>query len=1013
MPAILEKVLRFGEGRILKKLTSYAEQVNRLEPSFTELSDAELQEETARFKERLEHGASLDELLPEAFAAVREASRRTLGQRHFDVQLMGGAALHLGNIAEMRTGEGKTLVATTAAYLNALEGKGVHVITTNDFLAKYQGDLMGRVFRFLGLTTGVILSGQTPDERRRQYAADITYGTNNEFGFDYLRDNMAWSPDDLVQRGHHFAIVDEVDSILIDEARTPLIISGPSSGDANRWYTEFAKVVRRLEAEKDYEVDEKKRTVGVLEPGIEKIEDYLGIDNLYESLNTPLIGFLNNAIKAKELFKRDKDYVVMNGEVMIVDEHTGRILAGRRYNEGMHQAIEAKEGVQIKAENQTLATITLQNYFRLYSKLAGMTGTAETEAAEFQGTYKLGVVPIPTNRPMIRIDQPDLVYKNEDGKFGAVVDDIVERHAQGQPVLVGTTSVEKSELLSSLLKRAGVPHNVLNAKEHEREAAVVAQAGRKGAVTVATNMAGRGTDIMLGGNAEFLAVSEMSARGLDAAEDPEEYEAAWPDVLEKAKHAVAAEHEEVKSLGGLYVLGTERHESRRIDNQLRGRSGRQGDPGESRFYLSMQDDLMRLFNSGLASSMMDRAGFPDDMPLESKMVTRGIQSAQSQVESRNFEIRKNVLKYDDVLARQRSVIYAERKRVLEGEDLEEQVQHFLSDVITAYVDGATSTGNPESWELDGLWTALKSVYPVSITPEDVIDEAGGIGSLSHDLVLTELLSDARVAYEAREESLGEPAMRQLERRVVLSVLDRKWREHLYEMDYLKEGIGLRAMAQRDPLIEYQREGFQLFQAMTEAIKEESVGFLFNLEVQVQQGGQAGGPAISAAGAAAAAQSAAGQLLASGATPGAQASRPTPAAAPEPEVPAAFGGARGRAARKAPVAPAETGPAAAEPAEAGRAEEAPAASAGTAPADEEPVLVAKGLEAPRPQNLQYSAPSEDGSTSVAGDSRRARRALHGEATAVESDGRTFPGTPRNAQCPCGSGKKYKVCHGANE
>ncbi|MFE5294696.1 preprotein translocase subunit SecA [Isoptericola sp. NPDC056618] len=977
MPAILEKVLRLGEGRIVKKLNSLAQQVNRLEPSFEELSDAELHEETDRFKERLEHGTTLDELLPEAFAAVREAARRTLGQRHFDVQLMGGAALHLGNIAEMKTGEGKTLVATTAAYLNALEGKGVHVVTTNDFLAKYQGDLMGRVYRFLGMTTGVIVSGQTPDERRKQYAADITYGTNNEFGFDYLRDNMAWSPDDLVQRGHHFAIVDEVDSILIDEARTPLIISGPASGDANRWYTEFAKVVRRLEVEKDYEVDEKKKTVGVLEPGIEKIEDYLGIDNLYESLNTPLIGFLNNAIKAKELFKRDKDYVVLNGEVMIVDEHTGRILAGRRYNEGMHQAIEAKEGVQIKAENQTLATITLQNYFRLYSKLSGMTGTAETEAAEFQGTYKLGVVPIPTNRPMIRMDQADLVYKNEDGKFNAVVEDIVERHAKGQPVLVGTTSVEKSELLSGLLKRAGVPHSVLNAKEHEREASVVAQAGRKGAVTVATNMAGRGTDIMLGGNAEFLAVTEMAQRGLDAGEDPETYEAAWPDVLEKAKQAVASEHEEVTELGGLYVLGTERHESRRIDNQLRGRSGRQGDPGESRFYLSMQDDLMRLFNSGLASSMMDRAGFPDDMPLESKMVTRGIQSAQSQVEARNFEIRKNVLKYDDVLSRQRSVIYAERKRVLEGEDLEDQVQHFLTDVVTAYVDGATAEGNPEAWDLDALWTALKSVSPVSITPEDVVEEAGGVGRLSHEMILEELLSDARVAYQAREETLGEPAMRQLERRVVLSVLDRKWREHLYEMDYLKEGIGLRAMAQRDPLIEYQREGFQLFQAMTESIKEESVGFLFNLDVQVQQPGAQGAPGapvISAASAAAAAQSDAGQVVAGGTAPAAEAA---PVAEPE--------------------APAEPEPATAEPAGA-----------------EEPVLLAKGLDAPAPQRLSYSSPSEDGSTTTTGaPTRRSRRELHGEAAAATSDGRTFPGTPRNAQCPCGSGKKYKVCHGINE
>ncbi len=853
MAAILDKVLRFGEGRIVKKLSGLANQVNALEDSFEALTDEELREETDRFKERIAQGATLDELLPEAFAAVREASRRTLGQRHFDVQLMGGAALHLGNIAEMKTGEGKTLVATLPAYLNALSGDGVHVVTVNDYLAKYQSELMGRVFRFLGLSTGCILSGQTPAERREQYAKDITYGTNNEFGFDYLRDNMAWSTDDLVQRGHNFAVVDEVDSILIDEARTPLIISGPSSGDANKWYGEFARVVRRLTVDEDYEVDEKKRTVGVLEPGIAKVEDYLGIDNLYESLNTPLIGFLNNAIKAKELFKRDKDYVVIKGEVLIVDEHTGRILAGRRYNEGMHQAIEAKEGVAIKAENQTLATITLQNYFRLYSKLGGMTGTADTEAAEFQGTYKLGVVPIPTNRTMQRIDQPDLIYKSENAKFDAVVEDIVERHAAGQPVLVGTTSVEKSELLAAKLKKQGVPHEVLNAKQHEREASIVALAGRKGAVTVATNMAGRGTDIMLGGNAEFLAIADLKARGLDAAETPEEYEAAWPDALEAAKKAVADEHDEVAELGGLYVLGTERHESRRIDNQLRGRSGRQGDPGESRFYLSTQDDLMRLFGSALADSMMQR--FPDDMPLESKIVTRGIASAQGQVDSRNFEIRKNVLKYDDVLSRQRSVIYDERRRVLEGEDMAEQIQHFIKDVLTAYVEGATATGHPDSWDLEGLWTALKAVYPVSITVDEVVAQAGSVDALTHELILTEVLSDAEHAYTARETELGEANMRQLERRVVLSVLDRKWREHLYEMDYLKEGIGLRAMAQRDPLVEYQREGFLLFQAMTEAIKEESVGYMFNLEVKVETA-----PAVTAAGAAAAAGTAAAQAL---------------------------------------------------------------------------------------------------------------------------------------------------------
>ncbi|HEY0188271.1 MAG TPA: preprotein translocase subunit SecA [Cellulomonas sp.] len=921
MPAIFEKVLRLGEGRILKKLSGIAQQVNALEDSFTPLSDAELREETDRFKARLEDGEKIDDLLAESFAVVREAARRTLGQRHFDVQLMGGAALHLGNIAEMKTGEGKTLVATAPAYLNALSGEGVHVVTVNDYLASYQADLMGRVYRFLGLTTGVIVTGQNPAERRVQYAADITYGTNNEFGFDFLRDNMAWSTQELVQRGHHFAIVDEVDSILIDEARTPLIISGPASGDANRWYSEFAKVVRRLEAERDYEVDEKKRTVGVLEPGIARVEDYLGIENLYESLNTPLIGFLNNAIKAKELFKRDKDYIVDKGEVLIVDEHTGRVLPGRRYNEGMHQAIEAKEGVVIKAENQTLATITLQNYFRLYDKLAGMTGTAETEAAEFQGTYKLGVVPIPTNRGMQRIDQADLVYKAEEGKFDAVVADIVERHAEGQPVLVGTTSVEKSELLSRKLRKAGVPHEVLNAKQHAREASIVAQAGRKGAVTVATNMAGRGTDIMLGGNAEFMAVADLSARGLDTKESPEEYEAAWPDALDKAKKAVAAEHDEVVELGGLYVLGTERHESRRIDNQLRGRSGRQGDPGESRFYLSLQDDLMRLFNSGMAESMMTRAGFPDDLPLESKIVTRGIRSAQSQVEARNFEIRKNVLKYDDVLSRQREVIYGQRRRVLEGEDLEVQVQHFIEDVVGDYVAGTTAEGHPEDWDLDGLWTSLKAVFPVSIEVDEVIDQAGGLGRVTVELLQRELLSDARIAYQNREESLGEANMRQLERRVVLSVLDRKWREHLYEMDYLKAGIGLRAMAQRDPLIEYQREGFQLFQAMTDSIKDEAVGFLFNLEVKVAEREEGAAPADGSA------VEGEGEGEGDGA---AAADDGTTGGGAEPTTTDAAGSA------------------------------AAAKAAANADRVSAPVLLAKGIDGPEQRvPLQYSAPSVDG------------------------------------------------------
>ncbi|MCT1922670.1 preprotein translocase subunit SecA, partial [Brevibacterium luteolum] len=832
MANFLEKLLRTGEGRTLKKLRTYVTAINNLEDEFTEMTDAEIREETDRFKERIADGATLDSLLPEAFAAVREASVRTLGMRHFDVQLMGGGALHLGNIAEMKTGEGKTLVATAPAYLNALSGKGVHVVTVNDYLASYQSELMGRVFRFLGMETGCIMAQMSNTARREQYAADITYGTNNEFGFDYLRDNMAWSAEEMVQRGHNFVIVDEVDSILIDEARTPLIISGPAEGDADRWYGEFANVVKRLKAERDYEVDEKKRTIGILESGIEKVENYLGIQNLYDPDNTPLISFLNNAIRAKELFKRDKDYVILDGEILIVDEHTGRILRGRRYNEGLHQAIEAKENVDVKPENQTLATITLQNYFRLYDKLAGMTGTAETEAAEFMSTYKLGVVPIPTNKPMQRVDQSDLVYKTVEAKFDAVVDDIVERHADGQPVLIGTTSVEKSEYLSKQLSKQGVRHEVLNAKNHEREAAIVALAGRKGAVTVATNMAGRGTDIMLGGNAEHIAVAEMAEKGLDPKENEEEYEALWPEVLAAAEKRVESEAEEVREAGGLYVLGTERHESRRIDNQLRGRSGRQGDPGESRFYLSLQDDLMRLFGSGAAERIMSIADVPDDVPLESKMVTRAILSAQTQIEQRNAEQRKNVLKYDDVLNRQRTVIYGERRRVLDGADLAEQVQLFRDDVLDAYVSGATN-GPPEKWEIDKLFEALEELYDPSITPEDLADDAGGKENLTREKMLKEIRADADLAYDKREEELGEEAMRELERRVVLSVIDKRWREHLYEMDYLKNGIGLRAMAQRDPLVEYQREGFEMFNTMQEGIKEDVVRLTNKLEVQVR------------------------------------------------------------------------------------------------------------------------------------------------------------------------------------
>ncbi len=828
---VLDKILRVGEGKTLRRLVAIAAAVNAIEDEFVSLTDAELRALTEEFKKRYQGGESLDDLLPEAFATVREAARRTLGQRHYDVQIMGGAALHMGNIAEMRTGEGKTLVSTLPAYLNALSGKGVHVVTVNDYLAERDGEWMGRVHRFLGLEVGTILSNMTPAERRLAYAADITYGTNNEFGFDYLRDNMAWSSEELVQRGHNFAVVDEVDSILVDEARTPLIISGPAD-QANSWYAEFARMVKLLNRDEDYEVDEKKKTIGVLESAIDKIEDQIGIDNLYDTVNTPLVGFLNNAIRAKDLFKKDRDYVVIDGEVLIVDEHTGRILAGRRYNEGLHQSLEAKEGVEIKAENQTLATVTLQNFFRLYTRLSGMTGTAMTEANEFSTIYNLGVVPIPTNRPMVRIDQADVVFRTGDAKLTAVVADIVERHEHGQPILVGTTSVEKSEDLSKLLKQNGVPHEVLNAKHHHREAAIVAQAGRRGAVTVATNMAGRGTDIMLGGNPEFMAAAALTQQGLSPALDPEAYESAWPTAIEQAQGAVKAEHDEVVALGGLYVLATERHESRRIDNQLRGRSGRQGDPGESQFYLSLQDDLMRLFKADMVDAFLRRFNVPDDVPIEAKMVTNAIRSAQSQVEAQNFEIRKDVLKYDDVLNRQRLVIYGERRRVLDGEDIEEQVRDFISDTVEGYVRAATADGYPEDWDLDQLWTALKQLYPVEATITELEQASGGDRSgLSQDYLAAELKDDAQHAYDIREESLGDEVARELERRVILSVLDRKWREHLYEMDYLRDGIGLRAMAQRDPLIEYQREGFDLFNAMMDGIKEETVGYLFNVEVQ--------------------------------------------------------------------------------------------------------------------------------------------------------------------------------------
>jgi preprotein translocase subunit SecA len=833
---VLDKLLRLGEGRMVKRLKRVADYVNTLSDDVGKLSDAELRAKTDEFRKRYTDGADLDDLMPEAFAVAREAAWRVLDQRPYDVQVMGGAALHFGNVAEMKTGEGKTLTCVLPAYLNALSGKGVHVVTVNDYLAKRDSEWMGRVHRFLGLDVGVILAQMTPDERRVAYNADITYGTNNEFGFDYLRDNMAHSVEEMVQRGHPYAVVDEVDSILIDEARTPLIISGPADGSSN-WYSEFARLAPLMEKDKHYEVDIRKRTIGVSELGVEFVEDQIGIDNLYEAANSPLVSYLNNAIKAKELFMRDKDYIVRNGEVVIVDEFTGRVLVGRRYNEGMHQAIEAKEGVEIKAENQTLATITLQNYFRLYDKLAGMTGTAQTEAAELHEIYKLGVVSIPTNKPMIRADQSDLIYKTEEAKYIAVVDDVAERYEKGQPVLIGTTSVERSEYLSRQFIKRRIPHNVLNAKYHEQEANIIAEAGRRGAITVATNMAGRGTDIVLGGNVDFLTDTRLREQGLDPVETPDEYDAAWHRARTRVKDEAANEAEEVIAAGGLYVLGTERHESRRIDNQLRGRSGRQGDPGESRFYLSLADELMRRFNGAALESLLTRLNLPDDVPIEAKMVSRAIKSAQTQVEQQNFEIRKYVLKYDEVMNQQRKVIYAERLRILEGENLKEQAHAMLVDVITAYVNGATAEGYSEDWDLETLWTALRTLYPVSIDHHDLIDSdaIGEPGELTREELLDALIEDAERAYDEREKQLeelaGEGAMRQLERNVLLNVVDRKWREHLYEMDYLKEGINLRAVAQKDPVVEYQREGYDMFNGMLDAMKEEAVGFLFNVTVE--------------------------------------------------------------------------------------------------------------------------------------------------------------------------------------
>ena len=958
---LLTKVFGSRNDRTLRRMRKVVEQINRMEPDMEKLSDDELKAKTNEFRARLEKGESLESLIPEAFAVVREASKRVFGMRHFDVQLLGGMVLNDRCIAEMRTGEGKTLTATLPAYLNALSGRGVHVVTVNDYLAQRDAENNRPLFEFLGLSIGINLPGMPAPAKREAYAADITYGTNNEYGFDYLRDNMAWEKADLVQRGHHYAIVDEVDSILIDEARTPLIISGPAEGDVTRWYRQFAKLVLKLTRDEDYDVDEKKKVVGILDPGITKVEDFLGIDNLYEPANTALIGYLNNAIKAKELFLKDKDYVVTQGEVLIVDEHTGRILPGRRYNEGLHQAIEAKEGVEVKAENQTFATITLQNYFRMYDKLAGMTGTAETEAAEFMNTYKLGVLPIKTNKPMIRKDQDDLIFRTKKEKLAAIVKDVAKRHAKGQPVLLGTASVESSEVVSTLLDVAKIPHQVLNAKQHEKEAAVVAVAGRKGAVTVATNMAGRGTDIMLGGNVEFLADAKLKSEGYSPEDTPEEYEKRWPGTLNEIKAQVKDEHEEVKELGGLYVLGTERHESRRIDNQLRGRSGRQGDPGESRFYLSLEDDLMRLFNTQLVAQVMAK-GMEEGQPIEAKSVTKGVRTAQKAVESRNYEIRKNVLKYDDVMNKQRTVIYSERQAVLKGEDIHKDILRFISDTVESYIKGANKgSEKPKDWDWEGLFKALNTVIPTKVDEDEVRKIVGGLkGAKAVEAVRDLIVEDARQQYGEMEETIGETGLRDLERRVVLAVLDRKWREHLYEMDYLKDGIGLRGMGQRDPLVEYQREGYQMYNSMIEAIKEESVQLLFHIDVKQV----------------ASTEDAVDEVEESDET----ADSVTVAAGPDENGESEVEAAEGEVEE-----------------EDEDAKQAIADSAAVSESGESTLPVA----GPAPiSHAEGKVPAS-------------KRPKSDELKTPWADGRTFPGTGKNAPCPCGSGRKYKMCHGQNE
>jgi preprotein translocase subunit SecA len=911
---VFDRILHTGEGRRIKALAGIVPDINALEDETHGLDDDALRAKTGEFRQRLERGEDLDDLLLEAFAVMREAATRVIGQRHYDVQLMGGAALHFGWVAEMKTGEGKTLVSTLPVYLNGLSQRGVHVVTVNDYLASRDADWMGQIHRWLGLTVGLIIPGEfSADDKREQYACDVTYGTNNELGFDYLRDNMALSRERQVQRGHVYAIVDEVDSILVDEARTPLIISGRVA-DAAKLYYKMASIVRGLRRDEDYEVDEEKRVVAPTEEGIEKVERQLGVDNLYDEVSQNLVHQFQAALKAKELYKRDKDYIIQHGEVKIVDEFTGRILEGRRWSEGLHQAVEAKEGVKIKEENQTLATVTLQNYFRMYEKLAGMTGTATTEAAELASTYNLQVVPIPTNKPVVRADHSDLIYKSEDAKFEAVVEDLVERYESGQPVLVGTISVEKSEKLSRMLDKRGITHEVLNAKQHTREAHIVAQAGRLSSVTVATNMAGRGVDIILGGNAEGLAARDVRAEGLEPESD--EGRARLHELTERYLEETVVEGEKVRELGGLYVLGTERHESRRIDNQLRGRSGRQGDPGESRFYLSLEDDLMRLFATGAMAWVMNKA-LPEDVPIEARMVTKAIERAQNTVEQRNAEIRKNVLKYDEVMNEQRKVIYARRSQILDGADLRDEiVTTHLPEAVESTITTYCVSDFAEEWDLDGLVAEMNTFWPLDHTAEQLRQ------STSTDELYEVLMGEALAHYERREADVGEEVMRQVERQVMLQIIDQRWRAHLYEMDYLQEGINLRAMGQRDPLVEWQREGYQMFEQMMHGIAQDFVKYVMHVQVQVAQQ-QVEDPAVS-------------NMRYSA-----------------PEDPSASGGSASMAAAaRAPVVGNGSGDGA----------------GGSGAAAEEP-----------PPNVPI----------------------------VKSE---WDKTPRNAPCPCGSGKKFKMCHG---